>query len=505
MTSLRDSDDRSKKKSTRLVRDIADALGKLPPQAVDLEEAVLGALMLESKSWDNLGPFLDMLTAEHFYIESNRIVFEAMTALRYDNKPVDMKTVVWQLREWGKLEIIGGAHYIAELTSKLSSSANIQTWVAPIIELSKKRDLIQLASRIHHDAYEDETDVFELIEQVKSGILTVEGRMHLRQVVSIKDGMYAMAQDIQSRDTNTFGVTGVPSGFLNLDKITHGWQKSDLIIIAARPGMGKTALMLSTVRNAAVSFGVKCGVISLEMATIQLVRRLSAMESELPLKKLRSEKFTDLDWSQLMNKTNKLSAAPIWIHDPASLTIAELQSVARQMKLDFDIELLVVDYMQLIKGDPSANNREQEISSISRGLKAIAKELNIPVIALSQLSRAVETRGGSKIPMLSDLRESGSIEQDADLVAFLWRPEYYKITHDDNGEFSEGITKLIVAKHRNGSLIDAFLQFIGKTTEFKDAQHVYLGQDPQPAVLPEGNLRPLHPPKPAVDLNDTPF
>lgn len=472
-----------------------------------MEEAVLGALMLEKGAVDRMGQFREVLQPNHFYREVNKLVFSAIQILWMESKPVDMRTVIHQLRTTGHLEIVGGAHYIADLTSKVSSSENLEYHIAPIIQAAKKRDLIQLASSIHHQAYEDESDPFELIEEVKKGIITIEGQAAISHLVSIKEGLYQMVLDIQARNVEGFSLTGIPSGFQGLDKITHGWQPSDLILIAARPGMGKTALMLTLVRNAALAFNVPCGILSMEMATIQLVRRLSSMESELPLKKLRSERFQDFEMQQLTHKTSKLAGAPIWINDQSALSIGQLQGIARQMKLQFGIRLLVVDYIQLMKGSGiKGQNREQEISEISRGLKAIAKELNIPVIALSQLSRAVETRGKTYIPQLSDLRESGSLEQDADLVSFLWRPEYYKITSDSDGVFVDGLTKLIIAKHRNGSLIDAFLQFIGKTTEFRDAEHVYLNSPGLSAVT--SNMKPLHsePVKlPPAGNDDVPF
>lgn len=477
-------------KASRLVRDISESLGKLPPQAPEMEEAVLGELMLEKGAAERMGPFREILTSDHFYYESHKLIYAAIQALWAQNLPVDMRTVINQLRITGHLEIIGGAHTIANLTGKVSSSDNISSHIAPIIAASKKRDLIQLGSMIHQQGYEDECDPTELIETVKKGLLSIEGQASISHLVSIKEGLYQMVLDIQARSAEGFKLTGIPSGFQGLDKITSGWQPSDLILVAARPGMGKTALMLSLVRNAAVAFGIPCGILSMEMATIQLVRRLSSMESELPLKKLRSEKFQDFEMQQLTHKTSKLAGAPIWINDQSALSITKLQSIARQMKLQFGIKLLVVDYIQLMKGSGiKGQNREQEISEISRGLKEIAKELNIPVIALSQLSRAVETRGKTFIPQLSDLRESGSLEQDADIVSFLWRPEYYKITSDSDGEFVQGLTKLIIAKHRNGSLIDAFLQFIGKTTEFKDAEHVYLHSA---GAMPPDNFKPLH-------------
>lgn len=478
-------------KPRMLARDISESLGKLPPQSIELEEAILGAIIFESPSLDKV---ISLLRPEHFYLDAHKEIYSACLRLHDDRNPVDSRTVVSQLRKEGKLEIVGGAYYIAELVSKVSSSGNIEYYARVLMEYALKRDLIQLASQVHHNAYEDETDVFELMDSLAASLLQLGRDTSMKKFSTIRDGMIAMMTDIGSREHSELGLSGVASGFNAIDRITHGWQASDLIILAARPGMGKTSLALSMMRNMAILFGVPVGFASLEMALLQLTRKLAAMESELPLRKIKGEKFNPLDYEVLNNRTAKLANAPIYIDDSASMTVQQLHSVVREMVMKYGIKVMFVDYVQLLRGDvDTRKNREQEIASITRALKQMTKEFNIVIIALSQLSREVEKRGGNKIPQLSDLRESGSLEQDSDVVVFLWRPEYYKITGDDDGEFCDGITKVIFAKHRNGSLSDAFVQFVGQTTEFRNAEYIYVGKEPvpQPGPQPAGKLIPM--------------
>jgi replicative DNA helicase len=451
-------------KSKLLVRDISESLGKLPPQALDLEEAVLGALMLEKGA---LNAVVEFLKPEHFYSEQHQEIYRAIIELFKGSEPVDMRTVVNQLRKDGKLELVGGAYYIAELTSRVSSGANIEYHARVVIEMAIKRNLIQIASQIHHDAYEDTTDVFELLDKTEQSIFEISDSNLRKNYDNMRNLMYRAITELQKLKEHKDGLTGVPSGFSALDRITSGWQNSDLIIIAARPGMGKTAFVVSAMRNAAVEFKKPVAIFSLEMASVQLVNRMISAEAELEGEKIRKGQLAEFEWQQLVHKTNRLSAAPIFIDDTPALTILELRAKCRRLKAEHGIQLIVVDYLQLMRGD-IGGNREQEIASISRALKGIAKELAVPVIALSQLSRGVETRGGDKRPQLSDLRESGSIEQDADLVIFLYRPEYYKITVDEEGMPTQGLGELIISKHRNGSTGSVKLKFIGKFTKFTD-------------------------------------
>lgn len=454
-------------KSNRLVRDLSDSLGKLPPQAIDLEEAVLGALMLEK---DALSAVIDILKPESFYDDRHKEIYAAIVELFNNSEPVDMRTVAAQLRKNGKLEFVGGSYYIAKLTSKVSSAANIEYHARIVTEMAIKRELIRVASEIHHDAYEDTTDVFQLLDKTESSLFEISEANIRKNYDNMQSLMAQAIHELEERKNHKDGLTGIPSGFTALDRVTSGWQKSDLVIIAARPGMGKTAFVVSALRNAAVDFNHAAAIFSLEMSSVQLVNRLISAEAELESEKIKKGSLADYEWQQLIHKTNKLSQAPIFIDDTPALSILELRAKCRRLKAQHDVQLIVIDYLQLMSGDASkgGGNREQEIASISRALKGIAKELDVPVIALSQLSRAVETRGGDKRPQLSDLRESGSIEQDADMVMFLYRPEYYGITEDENGMPTNGTGEVIIAKHRNGSLENVNLKFIGKFTKFTD-------------------------------------
>jgi replicative DNA helicase len=452
--------------------ELAGNLGKLPPQAVDLEEAVLGALMLEK---DALTTVIDILKADSFYKESHAEIYSAIITLFNNSEPVDLLTVINQLRKNGKLEFAGGAYYITELTTRVNSSANIEFHARIIVQQAIKRKLIRLSSEIQQDAYEDTTDVFNLLDRAEQSLFEISESNIRKNYADMRSIMKEAVSELEARKKHKDGLTGVPSGFSALDRVTSGWQKSELVIIAARPGMGKTAFVVSAMRNAAVEFNYPVAIFSLEMSSIQLVNRLISAESELESEKIKKGTLADYEWEQMVHKTSRLTEAPIFIDDTPALSILELRAKARRLKAQHDIQLIIIDYLQLMSGDSSRSgsmgNREQEIASISRALKNIAKELNVPVVALSQLSRAVETRGGDKRPQLSDLRESGSIEQDADMVMFLYRPEYYGITEDEHGQPTKGLGEVIIAKHRNGSLDNVQLKFIGKFTKFCDLEY----------------------------------
>ncbi len=460
---------KSSGKSRRMgVSELSRELGKLPPQAVEIEEAVLGALMLERDALTNV---IEILKPDSFYKDANRLIFEAIVQLFNNSEPVDIKTVVHQVRKGGNLDLVGGAYYITELTTKVNSAANIEYHARIIAEQSIKRELIHIASQIQHDSYEDTTDVFDLLDKAQQSLFDVSESHIRKNFDKMNSLMHQAIQEIEERKNQTDGLTGIASGFTSLDRITSGWQRSDLVIIAARPGMGKTAFVVSALRNAAVQFKTPVAIFSLEMSSVQLVHRMVSAEAELESDKLRKGNLEAYEWQQLISKTGKLSEAPIFIDDTPALSILELRAKCRRLVQQHGVSLVVIDYLQLMSGDSSKNsggNREQEIASISRALKGIAKELNIPVIALSQLSRAVETRGGDKRPQLSDLRESGSIEQDADMVMFLYRPEYYGMTQDENGMPLQGIGEVIIAKNRHGKLENVQLKFIGKFTKFED-------------------------------------
>lgn len=441
--------------------------GRVQPQAIDLEKAVLGALMLEKDALTNV---IEILRPESFYDLRHGIIYEAILDLFRNSEPVDILTVTNQLKKTGKLMEVGGPFYITELTNRVNSAANIEYHARVILEQAIKRELINISSGIATKAYDDTQDALELLDEAGSSIFEISDRNVRKDYQGMNDLMRLALDELESKKEQKDGLTGIPSGFTKLDRVTSGWQKSDLIIIAARPAMGKTAFVLSALRNAAVDHEKPVAIFSLEMSSIQLVNRMISAEAELESEKIKNGQLEEYERTQLYEKTKRLTKAPIFIDDTPGLSILELRAKCRKLKQQHDVQMIIIDYLQLMSGDLSkkSGNREQEIASISRSLKNIAKELNVPVIALSQLSRAVETRGGDKRPMLSDLRESGSIEQDADMVLFLYRPEYYGLTQDANGNPTEGMGEIIISKHRNGSLADVQLRFIGKYTKFMD-------------------------------------
>lgn len=459
-------------KKPSAARDPFQEHGKLPPQAIDLEEAVLGALMLEK---DAVAAVIDMLVPEVFYKESHQAIFEAITRLFHNNEPVDILTVTNTLRQSGKLELAGGPFYITQLTSRIASSANIEFHVGILKQKFLQRELIKISTETIRKSFEDSTDVFDLLDETESNLFSISENNLRKKAQLMPELVHKVLNQIDNARKNDGVSSGVPSGFIDLDKLTGGWQRSDLIIVAARPGMGKTAFTLSMARNIAVEAKKAVAFFSLEMTADQLVARLVASESELSASAIRRGQLQNFEWEQLNSRISKLITAPIYIDDTPSLSIFELRAKCRRLKAQYDIDMVMIDYIQLMTGGGDrkngSGNREQEISAISRSLKSLAKELNIPVIALSQLNRSVETRStaqGSKKPQLSDLRESGAIEQDADLVLFIYRPEYYKIMEDEDGNSTEGKAQIIIAKHRNGATDEVWLQFISRFARFQD-------------------------------------
>ncbi|WP_373516260.1 replicative DNA helicase, partial [Pricia sp.] len=374
-----------------------------------------------------------------------------------------------QLKKDGKLESIGGDFYLIKLTQKVASSAHIEFHARIILQKYIQRSLIKISNEIIEEAYDDATDVFDLLDNAEAKLYDV-AQGNLKRSAETAQNLVIQAKKRIEEIANKEGLSGVPSGFDKVDKLTSGWQPSDLIIVAARPGMGKTALTLSMARNMAVNHNIPVAFFSCEMSSVQLITRLISSETGLSSEKLRTGKLEKHEWEQLNVKVKSLEKAPLFIDDTPSLSIFDLRAKSRRLASQHDIKLIIIDYLQLMTagGSQKGGNREQEISTISRNLKALAKELNVPVIALSQLSRAVETRGGSKRPLLSDLRESGAIEQDADIVSFIYRPEYYKIDEWDDEERSptQGQAEFIVAKHRNGGLDNIRLKFIGQLGKF---------------------------------------
>ncbi|MCX6278416.1 MAG: replicative DNA helicase [Bacteroidetes bacterium] len=462
--------------------------GKIPPQALDLEETVLGAMMLEN---DRLAEVIEILKSEVFYKESHQIIFNAIKSLFGKNEPVDILTVTEELRKSGELEIAGGAYFITMLTNRIASAANIEFHARIIIQKFIQRELIRVSSEIIKEAYEDTTDVFDLLDKAETGLFAISetsiGKSYMDMQSIIKEAI----KEIAAGRNQEGKLKGVGSGFTELDRITSGWQKSDLIIIASRPGMGKTAFALTMARNAAIDFRKPVAIFSLEMASVQLVTRLISSETEIPQEKLRKGNMEDHEWAQLNARITSLIDAPLFIDDTAALSIFDLRAKCRRLKAHHDVQMIIVDYLQLMQGSQDTRgNREQEISSISRSLKTLAKELNVPVIALSQLSRASEKRAAAAKPILSDLRESGSIEQDADMVLFIYRPEYYKIDTDEQGDSTAGVAEVLIAKNRNGPLKDVRLRFISKYAKFADADIDYSPQNTIPANESfDGSLR----------------
>ena len=459
----------SKKENLGLVSNIE--LGKLPPQALDLEESVLGALMLEKEALTNI---IDILKPENFYKDAHKEIYQAIIDLFNNSQPIDLLTVTNQLKKNGTLDIVGGSYYVTKLTTRVNSASNIEFHSRIILEQSIKRELINISSKVQKDAYEDTIDVFDLLDQTEQSLFNVSESQIRKNYKKVQNLMKEAIDELETKKEKKDGITGVPSGFIDLDTITSGWQPSDLVIVAGRPSMGKTAFVLSLIRNASIDHNLPMGIFSLEMSSLQLVNRLISSEAELDSDKIRKGNLKDYEWQQLLHKTDLLQKAPIFIDDTPALSILELRAKARRLKSQHDIQCIIVDYLQLMTSEygKTSGNREQEIASISRSLKAVAKELNIPVIALSQLSRAVETRGWYKRPVLSDLRESGSIEQDADMVMFIYRAEKYDITEDEDGESTIGVAELLLRKNRNGPTGKVKLKFVERFAKFVDKNYI---------------------------------
>ncbi|MBT3748957.1 MAG: replicative DNA helicase, partial [Bacteroidetes bacterium] len=434
--------------TSKKIKDLVQELGKVPPQAVDLEEAVIGAIMLEK---DAIVSVIDIITAACFYKDTHKIIFEAILELSKKLQPIDLLTVTEELRKNEKLDQIGGPYFLTQLTNKVASAAHIEFHARIITQKYIQRELIRISSEVQEKAFDNTIDVDDLIDFAEGQLFDVAMgniKKETQKIDAVIDQALKRIEELSGREE---GFSGVPSGFIRLDRITSGWQPSDLIIIAARPSMGKTAFVLTMMRNMAVDHEKAVAIFSLEMSSIQLVNRMIVSETELPSEKIRNGNLKKYEWEQLEIKLKHLVDAPILIDDTPAISVFELRAKARRLKIQYDIQLLIVDYLQLMSGPTdSSGNREQEVSTISRSLKAIAKELDIPIIALSQLNRSVELRSGDKRPQLSDLRESGAIEQDADLVLFIHRPERFGLLQDAEGNSTKGMAEIIIAKHRNG-------------------------------------------------------
>ena len=494
----------------------ANEFGKLPPQAPELEESVLGALMIEKDAYATIA---DLLRPESFYSDRNSLIFEAIRSLAAIEAPIDVLSVVEQLKTMGALEKAGGVTYLSELTRRVASAAHLRYHAQIVAQKATARDLISMACQIEEKGYDETQDIDVLMQEAEAGIFEISQRAQKRDVTQIDPVIEEAFERMRRAAKNEGNISGVPSGITELDKITSGWQKSDLIIIAARPAMGKTAFVLSMAKNIAVNFKRPVAMFSLEMSNVQLVNRLIMNVCEIEGDKIKNGRLSKQEWNKMESKINELMGAPIYIDDTPGLSIFELQSKARKLVREKKVELIIIDYLQLMNANgANFGSREQEVSIISRRLKWIAKELDIPVIALSQLNRNVEKRDSSnsnvegKKPQLSDLRESGAIEQDADMVCFIHRPEYYRIYNDEKtGKDLRGLGQIIVAKHRNGATDEVWMRFIGKYAKFQNEnegfeENIYDMPTSQPATTFQSRMNTSSDPQGAqLDDDIAPF
>lgn len=453
-----------------------DAGGRIPPHDKDLEEAVIGALMLEKDAYTTV---CDILKPESFYEPALQTIYAAIQGIGASQEPIDMLTVTQRLRLDGTLDSVGGALYIADLTSKVSSAAHIEFHARIVAQKFLARELISFAAAIEGQAFDESNDVDDLLQEAEGKLFEISQRNIKRDVTQIDPIIQQAVEQMQAAANRTSGLSGLETGYHELDKLTSGWQNSDLIIIAARPAMGKTAFVLSMAKNMAINYNTPLAVFSLEMSKLQLVNRLISNVCEIEGQLIKSGRLDPRQWDMLMQRLKMLYSAPIFIDDTPSLSIFELRTKARRLVREHGIKILIIDYLQLMNASGMKfGSREQEVSMISRSLKQLAKELNIPIIALSQLNRSVESRTDGKRPQLSDLRESGAIEQDADIVCFIHRPEYYiKSDVDASGNDIRGLAEFIVAKHRSGSTDDVKMRFRSKFARFENWD-----ENPLPAI-----------------------
>lgn len=457
-----------KKFSYNTIESAMGNTGKVIPQALSFERAVLGALMIDKGAIDNVA---NTIRPEMFYKEQHQSIYEAMFALYAQDQPIDLLTVSDQLRANGKLEFAGGSAYLASLTNSVASAANIEYHARIVMERYVLRQLITVCSDITKDSFDQPKDVMAVLDKAESELFNIVESNFSRESKELTAVVKKAIEEIKEIQKSDNSFNGVPTGIRAIDEKIGGWQNSDLIILAGRPGMGKTSFVLSVARNAAIDFKKSVALFSLEMSATQLAHRLFAIESGIDSSKITKGKLNDPEWAQLMDRIGVLNTNKLIIDDTPQLSIFDLRAKCRRLKHRYNIDLIIIDYLQLMSGnsdDKGRGNREQEISQISRSLKALAKDLNVPVIALSQLSRQVEQRGGDKRPMLSDLRESGSIEQDADQVIFIYRPEYYDITEWKDGSSTQGKAEIMISKNRHGSTDDIRVRFISRFTKFAD-------------------------------------
>ena len=488
---------------------IDTSFGHLQPQAIDIEKVVLGALMIDKDAFTVVS---EIIKPETFYEARHQKIYEAVQSLNLQERPVDIMTVTEELRHKGTLEEVGGPSYIVELSSQVASSAHIEYHAHILAQKFLARQLIQFASMIETDAFDETVDVDDLMQKAEGALFEISQKNMLQDYVQIDTIVDQAHQLLLQAANREGGLTGVPSGFRKLDDITAGWQPSDLIIIAGRPAMGKTSFALSIAKNIAVDYRKPIAFFSLEMNNVQLVNRLISNVCSIPGNKILNGQLTPDEWERFDSNIRKMQGAPIYVDDTPGLSIFELRTKARRLVREHNIEVLMIDYLQLMNANGMRfNSRQEEVSTISRSLKSLAKELNIPVLALSQLSRAVEQREGveGKRPQLSDLRESGAIEQDADMVLFVHRPEYYHILQDEKGNDLHGMAQIIIAKHRKGATGDVLLNFRGEYTRFanpEDAKFaVPLPDDPIGGEIVGSKMNDGPLPPPPADMIKPPF
>jgi replicative DNA helicase len=458
--------------------------GKVPPQANDMEEAVLGAIMLEKEAVIST---LDILKPESFYKDAHQKIYKAISDLNSKEFPVDLYTVTEELRATNVLESVGGPVYLTQLTAKVVSAANVDFHARIIQQKYIQRELIRVSTEIQTRSFDDSYDVTELLDFSENALFQIAEGSIKREVAPINVVIKVAIREIEEAGRREDALVGTPSGFTRLDRLTSGWQKAELVIIAARPSMGKTAFALSMARNMAVDHGKSVAIFSCEMSSVQLVNRLIVAETDIPGDKIKNGRLNEEEWKQLDTRIKQLVQAPIFIDDTPAISIFELRAKCRRLKAQHKLDIVIVDYLQLMSGPDNAGSREQEVSTISRSLKSIAKELDIPILALSQLNRSVEMRGGTKRPQLSDLRESGAIEQDADMVVFIHRQEKFGIPAFEDGSSTKGIAEIILAKNRNGPVDDVRVRFREEKAQFVDLDDFDLdspdgGRDQAPSI-----------------------
>ena len=471
------------RRKTNRQQPVDNTYGHLQPQALDVEKAVLGALLIDRDAYPVV---CEMLFPESFYEPRNQMIYAAIRDLSLEERPVDILTITDQLEKKGQLEEVGGPAYIAEISSRVASSAHIEYHARIIAQKFLARQLISFASGIETKAFDETIDVDELMQEAEGSLFELSQKNMKKDYTQI-DPVIKNAMDVINKAAaNTDGLTGVPTGYHKLDDITSGWQTSDLVIIAGRPAMGKTSFALSMAKNIAADYKVPMAFFSLEMSNVQLVNRLISNVCEIQGSKILNGQLQPDEWDRLDKRINNLQGAPLYVDDTPGLSVFELRTKARRLVREHGVKIIMIDYLQLMNANGMRfSSRQEEVSTISRSLKGLAKELDIPILALSQLNRGVESREGleGKRPQLSDLRESGAIEQDADMVLFVHRPEYYHIYQDDNGRDLHGMAQIIIAKHRKGATGDVLLTFRGEFTRFENPEDTRLSNRP---VIQEG-------------------